>query len=247
MASLVAVMISCAGERPAAGPMERAEQIITHRVESDETWESIARDFYGDEKRAASLARDNGMNEKEPPLAGSAVRIALTSQDVKRMQRRLEAAREYNEGLDLASGGNYEAATAKFEEALKLDPSFSDASFNLAISYERLAFHQKAADILEDLVAAYPGSLEYRYALGVSRFSGGDLEGAEKTFEELLAREPAHRNALYSLAVVLEKRGKRDEAAARFQEYLTLDPEGEWAEAARSHLEGLSRAGGGGR
>ena len=236
--------ISCAGERPRPEARERAEQIITHRVESDETWKSIARDFYGDEGRSASLARDNGRSEKEPPVAGSAVRISLSGRDVKRVQNRLDAARQYNEGLDLVSSGNYAAATAKFEEAVKLDPSFNDASFNLAVSYEKLEFHKKAVAILKDLVAIAPRNLDYRFALGASCFGLGDFGGAEKAFREVLAREPARRNALFSLAVVLEKRGTTGEAIARFQEYLALEPVGEWAEAARSHLEELLRAGG---
>jgi tetratricopeptide (TPR) repeat protein len=239
------LLISCAGERPGPEARERAEQIITHRVGTEETWKSIARDFYGDEGRSASLARDNGMSENEPPVAGSAVRISLSGRDVKRVQNRLDAARQYNEGLDLVSSGNCAAATAKFEEAVKLDPSFNDASFNLAVSYEKLGFHTKAVAILKDLVAVAPGNLDYRYALGASRFGAGDLAGAEKAFREVLAREPERPNALFSLAVVLERRGAPGEAIARFQEYLALEPEGEWAEAARSHLEELLKAGGG--
>jgi tetratricopeptide (TPR) repeat protein len=225
----------------------RAARIVTHRVESDETWQSIARDFYGDGRRAAELARDNGMKVEAQPLAGSAVRVSLSGRDVKRLERRLDAAREYNEGLDLASKGSYAAGAAKFEEALKLDPSFRDASFNLALCYGKLSLHKRAAEILEELVATHSESNEYRYALGASRFGAGDLGGAEKTFKEVLAREPAHGNALFSLAVTLEKRGKQAEAAARFRQYLLLEPAGGWAEAARSHLEGLARAGGGAR
>jgi len=236
---------SCAGMGPAPEVRERTEQVVTHRVEAGETWKTMARDFYGDERRGALLARDNGRDESEPPGAGSAVRVFLTARDVKRIQGRLDAAREYNEGLDLVSGGNYAAAVPKFEEAVKLDPFFNDASFNLAVSYEKLGFHEKALTILEDLVEVSPGNPDYRYALGASLFAGGDLGGAEKAFREALAREPAHRKSLFSLAVVLEKRGKTEEAKSRFREYLALDPDGEWGDAARSRIEALERGGGG--
>lgn len=252
---LLLALASCAGEKPAARIEDRAadgrraavEQVITHRVESGETWESLARDFLGDDSRAASLARDNGSDAGTPPRAGSAVRIFLSERDAGRAKRRLDAAREYNEGLDLVSRRNYAAAVPKFERATKLDPDFRDASFNLALSYDKLGLHKKAIPILKDLVSLSPGNGEYRYALGASHFGAGANGEAEKAFRELLSREPGNRKALFSLAVVLEKRGSLEEAKSRFREYLAVDPRGEWADAARTHLDAIFRAGGGER
>jgi tetratricopeptide (TPR) repeat protein len=242
----LAAFISCAGEKPAPRIREPLEQVVTHRVESGESWRTLARDFYGDEGRSEALARDNGMDVRIEPRPGSAVRIPLSARDVRRVKDRLDAAREYNAGLDLASEGNFAAASQRFEEALKLDPSLADASFNLALAYERLGFHTKAAAILADLVSDAPGNTGYRYALGASLFEAGDLAGAERAFLEVLAAAPSDRKAIYSLAVVLEKRGKAAEAKSRFRHYLALDPDGEWAEAARERLEALERSEGGG-
>jgi tetratricopeptide (TPR) repeat protein len=241
----LSAMLSCAGERPAPREHETIEQVVTHRVESGETWRSLAGDFYGDARRAAALARENGMDAGTEPRPGSAVRVPLSERDVQRVKRRLDAAREYNAGLDLAAEGNYAAASQKFEEAVKFDPSFHDASFNLAIAYEKLAFHDRAAAILRDLLEIDPGDTRYRYALAASLFGSGDLAGAENAFLEVLAASPSDEKSVYSLAVVLEKRGKTEEAKARFRQYLSLDPDGEWAEAARSHLRALERSGGG--
>lgn len=241
----LSAMLSCAGEKPAPPGRETIEQVVTHRVESGETWESLAYDFYGDERRAAALAGDNGMDAVVEPRAGTAVRIPLSERDVRRVQRILDAAREYNAGLDLAAEGNFAGASQRFEEAVRLDPSFHDASFNLAISYEKLGFHAKAVAILKDLRSMDPQEARYRYALAASLFGSGDLEGAEKAFLEVLAASPADRKSVFSLAVVLEKRGKTEEAKSRFRQYLSLDPDGEWAEAARSHLRALERSGGG--
>jgi tetratricopeptide (TPR) repeat protein len=239
-----AALLSCAAERPAPRPREQVEQVVTHRVAQGESWRTIARDFYGDEDRAAALAGDNGLDAAVEPPAGSAVRIFLGERDVKRVANRLDAAREYNAGLDLAAEGNYAAAIGRFEESIKLDPDLVDASYNLAIAYQRLAYHNKAASILRDLVSVAPGNVAYRYALGASLLGAGDLEGAEKTFLAALAAEPSHRKSIFSLAVVLEKRGGVEQAKERFRQYLSLDPDGDWAESARAHLKALERSGG---
>ena len=238
-------LCSCAGEKAAAPARAPVEQVVTHRVESGETWRSLAADFYGDGGRAEALARDNGMEARSEPAAGSAVRIPLSEREARGVKSRLVAARAYNAGLDLAAAGNYAEASQKFEEALKLDPSLRDASLNLAIAYEKLAFHDRAVSILRELVSVEPGSAVYRYALGASLFGAGDLGGAEKAFLEVLARAPNDSRAVFSLGVVLEKRGKPEEAKSRFREYLSIDPAGAWADEARSRLDALEGPGGG--
>jgi tetratricopeptide (TPR) repeat protein len=237
-----AAILSCAAERPSQRAREPVEQVVTHRVEQGESWRTIARDFYGNEDRAAALARDNGMDAAVEPRAGSAVRVFLSERESKHIRNRLDAAREYNAGLDLAAEGNYAAAIGRFEESIKLDPDLVDASYNLAIAYQRLAYHKKAASILRDLVSVAPGNVAYRYALGASLLGTGDLEGAERAFIAALAAEPSDRKSLFSLAVVLEKRGAVEQAKAEFRRYLSLDSRGDWADSARAHLKALERS-----
>ena len=228
-------------------PSEPVAQVVTHRVEQGETWQSLALDFYGDASRAAPLARSNGMDPASPPRAGAAVRISLGAREAARLERRLEAAREYNTGLDLAGNGNYAAAAERFEEALKLDPSFRDASLNCALACSRLGAHDRAIRVLRELVSVEPARVDYRFALGAVQFAAAELGGAAKTFEAVLKMEPGHLRAVFSLAAVRERQGNAAEAARLYGLYLSLDPRGEWAEAARSRLEALAPPAGGRR
>jgi len=238
----VAAAASCAKKETVAPPArERVGQTITHRVTAGETWESLARDYYGNPTRAGELAADNGGEPARPPVEGSAVRVLLTDRELRYVRNRLDAAREYNAGLDLVASGNYAEAAGRFEAAVELNPYFADASFNLAVAYQKLGYHAKAIDILDELVALSPRNVEYLYALGVSRFAGADYSAAKKAWGDALAIDPAHRKAVFSLGVLCEKTGKKDEARNRFEQYLRLDPNGEWADAARSHLEALGR------
>ena len=241
--SLLIVLLfigSCAGQKDALRP-GRAEQIVTHEARYGETWASIASDFYGDEERAEALARYNGSAPEMPPEPGKGVRIPLTRGDVRSLRSRLDAVEIYNEGLDLASGGDYAGAVEQFRIALERDPDFPDAAFNLAVTYRKLGLHDRAATVLEDLVTRYPNNPDYLFALGHARFSTGDFAAAERSFLDALKVEPGHLKSLFALATVLEKQDEIEKARDRLVEYLIRDPDGEWAEEARNRVERLNR------
>ena len=237
---LLPVLFSCAGQKDLIRP-ERAEQIVTHEARYGETWESISNDFYGDEERAEALAIYNGSDPLTPPEPGASIRIPLSRGDVRSLRSRLDAVEIYNEGLDLAAGGDYAAAVERFRSAIDRDPDFADASFNLAVTYRKLGLHERAATVLENLVTRHPGNPDYLFALGHARFSSGDLGAAERSFLDALDLEPGHLKALFALATVLEREGELEKARDRFVEYLIRDPEGEWAAEARSRVEMLNR------
>ena len=232
---------SCAGRKDAFRP-ERADQIITHQVQYGETWMTIAEDFYGEESRAGDLAAYNGSDPDRQPEPGSGVRIPLQREDVRKLRAKLDAADVYNEGLDLVSSGDYAGAIERFRNALELDPGLGEASFNLAVTYQKLGLHERAATVLEDLVTRQPANPEYLFALGHARFHSGDLEGAEKAFLSALEIDPNHLKALFSLAVVYEKKGDLEMAANRLAEYIVREPDGEWSAEARERLERINEA-----
>jgi tetratricopeptide (TPR) repeat protein len=233
-------LVSCAGQQEALRP-DRAEQIVTHEVRYGESWESIAGDFYGDGSRAAALASYNGGDPQRPPEPGSGIRIPLTGKDIRTLESKLEAADLYNEGLDLASSGNYAGAVERFRIALERDPRFADASFNLAVTYQKLGLHDKASTVLESLVMRHPENPDYLFALGHSYFRTGAFDRAEKSFLGALSIDPDHLKSLFALATVYEREGKIEEARNRFAEYIIRDSGGEWAEEARSRLERLNK------
>ncbi len=242
MISMILLLaVSCAGRKETLRP-ERADQIITHQVQYGETWETIAEDFYGDDSRADDLALYNGGDPGTQPEPGSGVRIPLERDDVRKLRSKLDAADIYNEGLDLVSGGDYAGAIDKFRSALEMDPGLREASFNLAVTYQKLGLHQRASTVLEGLVTREPDNPEYLFGLGNAYFHVGDYSGAEGAFLDALEIDPNHLKALFSLAAVYEKMGELEKAANRLTEYIIREPDGEWSAEARERLERVNRA-----
>ena len=159
--------------------------------------------------------------------------------DLDAIEKDIDAAKIYNLGLKLVSDGNYAEAIRKFQKALKLDHSLHDASFNLAVTYQRLGLHKNAVAVLRDLSIRVKGKTEYLFALGNSLFHIGKIEDAEKSFQGVLDSDPAHLKSIYSLAIIYEKRDKKEKALKMWQRYLKLDPSSDWADKARSHLAAI--------
>lgn len=237
---LAAAMASCGGGGRSVSTGEPA-RIVTHKVIPGESWVSISEDFYGSGLRAEALAQFNGTDPAAPPPAGKGIRIPLFPEDLDILDSRLDAASIYNEGLDLAVRGDYAGAVEKFREAVREDSDLHEASFNLAVTYQKLGLHSNAETVLEDLVTREPGNAEYYFALGNSRFHQGHFSKAARAFRRALDVDPGHLPSLYSLAVSQEKMGRESKAEDSWRRYLELDPDSEWSDEARARLEALEK------
>ncbi len=235
----VLVVLSCAGPRRSISN-KPVKKVVTRRVAPGETWESLAERFYGDKALDADLASYNGLDPSVEPEPGSGVRIPLTARDLKRLGDKSEAAAAYNRGLDMASSGNFAGAIDKFREAVEIDPSLLDASFNLGVVYQKLGLHSNAATVFEGLIVKEKENPEYYYALGASLFHLERYEKAYEAFHEALEIDRMHLKSLFSIAVVCERSGKTQEAAGYWRRYIQSAPEGEWREEARRRLEALN-------
>jgi tetratricopeptide (TPR) repeat protein len=215
------------------------ERVVQHRVQPGQSWESIAREYYGDASRADNVASFNMASPDHPPRAGSGLRVPIYKEDIDHIDTRLKAAAEYNMGLELAETGNFNGAAGKFRECLRLDPSFSDAAYNLAVAYQKQGLNDNAVTVLKDLVIRKPGRVEYWFALGNAQFHMARYLEASRSFQKAIEIEPGHLDSIYSLAVTFEKRGERGKAAQTWRRYLKIDSGSEWAQEASRRLREL--------
>ncbi len=237
---LAAAISSCGGGGKSVSTGDPAS-VVTHKVVPGESWKSISEDFYGSAARTEALAEFNGADPATAPPPGKGIRIPLSPEDLDALDSRLDAAAIYNEGLDLAEKGDYAGAVVKFREALKEDPDLHEASFNLAVTYQKLGLQSNAETVLEDLITKEPGNAEYYFALGNARFHQHHYSPAARAFRQALDVDPGHLQSLYALAVSQEKMGEESKAKGTWRKYLELDPDSEWADEARARLGSLEK------
>jgi Tfp pilus assembly protein PilF len=77
--------------------------------------------------------------------------------------------------------------------------------------------------------------------IGTYNFRNKNYRGAELRFRHALDYKPGQPDATFKLAESLNKLGKSDEAKQEYQAYLESQPNGSYAERARTALRRLSK------
>ncbi len=220
-------------------PVE-GERVLRHEVAEGESLEKIANDYFGNADRSDEI-KDFNLLDSDEVRPGDVVRIYMTPEDMEVLSRRKKARIPYNAGLDLVSRGSYLDAVNKFREAIELDPQFTEAIYNLGVTYQKLNAHDRAIDQFDLAADMNPGNPDYYFAIGNSYFHLEQYPKAVSSFERALKLNPRHLKAQYALATTLEKSGQTSRAIKAWRRYLDMDNDSEWAERARDRLAGLEQ------
>ena len=135
-----------------------------------------------------------------------------------------DAVLHYNLGTAQAVQNSLSAARASFEEAVRLDPAYSEARNSLGVVLTRLGDHGAAIEQFRAAVAADPsyekaiGNLSTAYALS------GQLVVAIETLESALASNPTSVGLLNRLGRLHARNGDLDAAQVRFDQALQAAP-----------------------
>jgi tetratricopeptide (TPR) repeat protein len=128
----------------------------------------------------------------------------------------------YNYGQSLAATGKLEEAINAFQNALKLNPSFSNAHRNLAFALVRTGRQQEALIHFGDAVRLEPenASMHNNYAIMLGR--AGRTDEAIQEFETALRLAPDAASTHFNLANLLAQQHAQDEAMEHYSEALRL-------------------------
>jgi len=130
-------------------------------------------------------------------------------------------------GLALQDLGDSEEATKLFETALKVNPHYALAFFDLAQLRSAQKKYRAAVYYLEQGLANSPSSdlaLEMKVALGVVHAQQGDYKAAIPLFQQAIGSRPDSAELHFDLATAYAHLDDYPHAAREYKEALRLDP-----------------------
>jgi len=98
-------------------------------------------------------------------------------------------------------------AEAEYLQALKLDPAFFPARFNLGMIYSRTGKDEEAEAAFRTLVAQHPSADLPRYRLGLILGRMKKFTEAEQSLLQTIEREPKNFDYHYALAILYLESG----------------------------------------
>jgi len=127
----------------------------------------------------------------------------------------------YDEGLTAGMRGELSEAVNHFREAIHLDKSFSAAYHQLGKCYARAGKHEKAVEVLREVVKNRPRQMPARIDLAHALGLAGHGDEARNQLKQVLALEPSNAKALLEFARVEFYQGEWAAALAQAQAALT--------------------------
>jgi tetratricopeptide (TPR) repeat protein len=143
-------------------------------------------------------------------------------------QRRNHAAQEiFDRGLDRYNRGyanNYQVAADDFEQALAIDPGYSQAALYLGRTYSALYEEDKAKNALKKAIDIDPAYLEARLSYAAVLLDTGDLDEAIRQLDAVAKQDPSNGMAWYLQSQALLRKGSYGQAVDAGNRAVKLTP-----------------------
>lgn len=154
-----------------------------------------------------------------PGAAGPAG--ALAGVNTKELQIEIQKA------IDLANGGQHDAAIAAYEALLVKTPALTMLNGQIAQVKRLKKDYDGAITSYQKVLAADPNNDKSKIEIGMTYLEKGDFANAEKSLLEVATSTSASREVFYSLGEVQFAKGDTDEAVKQYQRAFDMD--GTWA------------------
>ena len=119
---------------------------------------------------------------------------------------------------------NYKKAVEQFEKALQLDPSFSQAAFYLAQTYNALFDEEKAQQYFKKAIQIDPDYKEAHAAYAGMLLDIGDVDEAIRQINTVLTLQPDHAQALTMAAQAYRLKELWDQSIEAAHKAIALAP-----------------------
>lgn len=130
----------------------------------------------------------------------------------------------YAKAMKYYAQGKYQTAAIELRNALKLDPKFSDAHYEMAQCDLKLGYANDAYRQLLNTVDLAPGNWKAQIDIGYMLYAARQFDKAEAKANLVLAADPNNADAESLLANVKAARGERVQAMEEMKKSIALAP-----------------------
>lgn len=130
-----------------------------------------------------------------------------------------------NRGTAYFSQGEFSQAQTDYKKALKIQPEFVDAQFNLANLYCSTQRLPEAIELFNQLIGRHPDYLEALYNRGNTHAQLQQFHDACQDYNHVLELNPHHLEALLNRGNAFLAMAEIDLAIASYTQALTLQPQ----------------------
>lgn len=123
-----------------------------------------------------------------------------------------------------------------YRQVIRLAPDWIEAYLNLGVAHYQLAEWEEARKVFAAAVEIDPASPIARYNLGCVLEEMGEIDEAISQLKRAIRTTPGHADAHFNLALAYERKNDHSQARQHWSLYLRYDPNGPWADTARSRI-----------
>lgn len=129
-----------------------------------------------------------------------------------------------NRGIDAYASGRYGEAVDHFRSALRIDPDYRYARFDLGRALLSTGEAAEARDILHDYLAVDPDDIDARASLASAQMLTGEYAAAEQSLRTVLQARLRDAGSWYNLGLALELQQQTEQAVRAYEQAVHLDP-----------------------
>jgi tetratricopeptide (TPR) repeat protein len=153
--------------------------------------------------------------------------LFLISSLLAKPQGNEDAVNLVREGITLHDRGEYDAAIAKYEAAIKLDKNLFDAWYEKIFSLFEAGKKKECISVCKDVLKKFPDNSGLRHVYvqyGSALDDNGKSKDALEVYDEGISKFPGEYLLHFNRALTLQRLGRESEALIGYQSALKLKP-----------------------
>lgn len=170
-----------------------------------------------------------GLSESHSEVMKLVKNQKTSMENDEKKQQASEARALNNAGVMAYHNGRYEKAIEMFENAIKLDPEFTEAFNNLGLTYTEINEEKKATEAFKKAIEFNPELAATYNNLGYVFYRLGSYQEAIEMYNEAIGRSKNNSSAYTNLGNAYYKMDRIEEAIEAWKKAVEIDPANEKA------------------